>query len=390
MRVLNVNHLLDPVTGGGTAERTFQLCRALVPAGVECAILTLDIGVNARRREELNGVRIVALPCIWRRFFVPKISWRLLKHEVEAADIVHIMGHWTLLNALVFLAARKVRRPYVVCPAGALPVIGRSALLKRLYNHIVGRRIIRYASGHVAITRDEIAHLSEYGVNPEAIAVIPNGVPASPDGPVECADFLARLALGGRRFVLFLGRLAYIKGPDLLLEAFADLADRLPDLDLVYAGPDGGMLAELRQYAARRGVEARVHFTGYLGGGDKVCALRSCELLAVPSRREAMSIVALEAGACGKPVLLTDRCGFCEIERVGGGRVVGAASTEIAGALLDMTVNPDELAAMGARLKAFVMREYTWEQSARRYRALFEQIAGERASGESEIHSTNS
>ena len=81
MRVLSVNHLLDPVSGGGTAERSFQLCRALAAAGVECAVLTLDIGIDARRRGELNGVRVVALPCLVRRYFVPRISWRRLKRH---------------------------------------------------------------------------------------------------------------------------------------------------------------------------------------------------------------------------------------------------------------------------------------------------------------------
>lgn len=376
MRVLNVNHLLDPVSGGGTAERTWRLSRAFSEAGLECTVLTLDIGVDTRQQQDLNSIRVVALPCIFRRFFIPRLSWRLLRQEVKAADIIHLMGHWTLLNALVYLAARSWGRPYVVCPAGALPIIGRSALLKRLYNHIIGHRIIRCAAGHVAITRDEVGHFADYGVNPETVVVIPNGVPSGLDGTGDCRDFLARFRLEGRRFVLFLGRLAYIKGPELLLEAFASVASTLRDLDLVYAGPDAGMQQQLHEYAARRGVGSRVHFTGYLGGSDKACALQACELLAVPSRQEAMSIVALEAGACGKPVLLTDQCGFDQVEQVRGGRVVSAASIAIEKALLEMIANPDELAAMGARLKAFVMREFTWDQSARRYRALFERILG--------------
>lgn len=376
MRVLNVNHLLDPVSGGGTAERTFQLCRAFAEAGLECTVLTLDIGMDSRRRQELNGVRVITLPCVFRRFFVPRISWRALKQEMEAAHIIHIMGHWTLLNALVFLAARSARRPYVVCPAGALPIIGRSALLKRLYNRLIGRRIIREASGHIAISRDEIGHFSDYGVDPAKVVVIPNGVALNSTADNDCTEFLVRHGLGQRRFVLFLGRLAYIKGPDLLLEAFANIANRLPNFDLVYAGPDGGMLSELREYAARRGIETRVHFIGYVGGGEKRCALQTCELLVIPSRQEAMSIVALEAGIHGKPVLLTDQCGFNEVEQVGGGRVASVTSASIESALMQMAANPDELALMGARLKAFVEHHYTWDQAVAKHRALFRQVVG--------------
>jgi glycosyltransferase involved in cell wall biosynthesis len=376
MRVLSVNHLLDPVSGGGTAERTHQLCRALVAAGVTCTVLTLDIGIDARRRQVLDRVRLIALPCLLRRFFVPRISWRQLRSEVEAADVVHLMGHWTLLNALVYLAARASGRPYVMTPAGALPIIGRSRLLKVLYNFLIGRRIVRCAAGHVAITAGEIPDFSRYGVAPEKVVVIPNGAPAAAPGSVDCTRFLAQHGLAQRKFVLFLGRLAYIKGPDLLLEAFIKAASRLPNLDVVYAGPDGGMLTQLRDMAARHGLERRVRFIGYVGGAEKVCALRFCELLVIPSRQEAMSIVALEASVYGKPVLLTDRCGFSEVEQAGGGRVAAATATAIESALVEMASNPDELARMGKRLESYIKHHYTWDGAAAKHMELFHQVAG--------------
>ena len=378
MKILHVNHLLDAVTGGGTAERTYQISRLLAKAGVECTVLTLDIGMDAARRREFSDVRIVALPCVLRRFFVPRLSWRLLKSEVEAAHLIHIMGHWTLLNALVFLAARSTGRPYVICPAGALPIVGRSRLLKRLYNFLIGRRIVRRASGHIAITADEIPHFSTYGVAPEKVVVIPNGAPAAASRAHDCAAFLARHGLAQRKFVLFLGRLAYVKGPDLLLDAFASAAAQLPDFDLVYAGPDGGMLSQLRQQAVQHGVQARVRFVGYVGGEDKACALQSCELLVIPSRQEAMSIVALEAGVHRKPVLLTDRCGFSEVEQAGGGRVASATSASIGSILVQMASNPGELARMGDRLEAFIRDHYTWDQAVAKHVALFQQLAGVR------------
>lgn len=376
MRILQVNHLLDAVTGGGTAERTLQISRLLANAGIECTVLSLDIGMDAARRREFDSVRIVALPCLLRRFFVPRLSWRRLKSEVEAAHVIHIMGHWTLLNALVFLAARSAGRPYVICPAGALPIVGRSRLLKQLYNFLIGRRLVRQASGHIAITASEIPDFSAYGVAPEKVVVIPNGAPAAASHGRGCADFLARHGLAHRKFVLFLGRLAYIKGPDLLLEAFAGAATRLPELDLVYAGPDGGMLSELRQQSVRLGMQARVHFVGYVGGADKACALQFCELLAIPSRQEAMSIVALEAGVHRKPVLLTDRCGFSEVERAGGGRIASATSASIESALVRMASDPGELARMGERLEAYVSEHYTWRQSVTKHLALYSRLAG--------------
>lgn len=109
------------------------------------------------------------------------------------------------------------------------------------------------------------------------------------------------LGLGCVPYVLFLGRLNEIKGPDLLLDAFCRIADRCAEIHLVLAGPDGRMLQRLRAKSKALGIAARVHFAGYLGGRSKVAALRGASLLAIPSRREAMSIVVLEAGVCGCP-----------------------------------------------------------------------------------------
>jgi glycosyltransferase involved in cell wall biosynthesis len=374
MRVLVVNHLLDPITGGGTAERTTQLCRMFARAGVECTVLALDIGITAERRAELAQVRTWLLPCILHRFFIPRFSWREMRNEVLAADVVYLVGHWTLLNALVFLAARGAGRPYVFSPAGALPIIGRSALLKRLYNLLIGRRIVGGAARHIAITRGEIEGFLEYGVDPAEIVIIPNGAPAADLGAHDCDRFLDRHGLTTHRYVLFLGRLAYIKGPDLLLEAFAEVAHTLGDLNLVFAGTDGGMLSALMAGAERMGLAKRVHFIGYVGGGDKVCALQNCALLAIPSRREAMSLVALEAAAYARPVLLTDQCGFSEVAQVGGGRVTPANAAAIGSALVQMLANPAELSAMGARLQAFVEQEYTWSAATEKHLALFRQI----------------
>jgi glycosyltransferase involved in cell wall biosynthesis len=379
VRILSVNHLLDPTTGGGTAERVFQLSRALKASGVKCAVLTLDIGIDDARRSQLRGVEIVAVPCMLRRFFVPWISWRRLKREVGAADVVHIMGHWTLLNALVYLAARAARRPYVLCPAGALAVIGRSRLMKRLYNFFVGNRLVRGAAGHIAIAASELPDFAEHGVERGHITLIPNGVPPSLCAR-DCPEVLRRHGIAGQRYVLFLGRLSYIKGPDLLLEAYARASTRLPGLHLVYAGPDDGMLAGLKREAEQRGLRGSVHFIGYVGGEDKACVLRECQFLAVPSRQEAMSIVALEAGSYGRPVLLTDRCGFDEVEQSGGGRIARATATSIEAALVELAENPAALSAMGERLKAYVEEHYTWDRAAARHAELFERVAARSAS----------
>ena len=374
MEVLNVNISLDAVTGGGTAERTFQMTRFLMKAGARCSVLTTDVGLTQERRKALSGVEVLAYPCLSRRFYIPKFSYREIQRLVERADDVHLMNHWTFLNALVYFIVRRVGKPYVVCPAGALRIYGRSKLLKRMYNWAVGKKIIRNARYCIAIGHSEIEQIQSYGVAKDRVRLIPNGI-AHEDIP-DCSrsEGLDRYGLQKMQFILFVGRLNAIKGPDLLLRAFCNLAWKLPNYHMVFVGPDGGMLALLKKIVRQAGIGNRVHFLGYLGGQEKYRAYCGADLLVIPSRYEAMSIVVLEAGVVGTPVLLTDKCGFDDIVDSHGAYIVPASVAGIQNGLVEMLSDASGLRTKGEGLKNYVCEHFTWNCIVNKYIDLYKQI----------------
>ncbi len=368
---------IDPVTGGGTAERTVKLARYLASSGVDSALLTLDTGIDAAMSDSLRGVRLHLMDSLNKRFYIPRLSFKHLSEIVACADVVHLMNHWTVINALVYAACRKLDKPYVVCPAGALPIFGRSAALKKIYNLIIGKEIIQNAWGHIAIPVDEILQFEPYAVSPEKVTVIPNGIDPSDFLANDTARFREKFNLPDKPLILFLGRLNLIKGPDLLLEAFSLAQTELSDYHLVFAGPDGGMLAELERLTAEFFLQDRVHFPGYIGGDDKSRAYHAAELLVIPSRQEAMSIVALEAGISGTPVLLTDRCGFDQVAEIGGGMVVKPSAEALKSGLLTLCTDPHgsgKLRRMGQALRDYVGAEYTWSSVVEKYIQLYRRI----------------
>jgi len=316
------------------------------------------------------------LPSLWRRFYLPKPSQYLIEKLVAGSDVVNLMSHWTLINAMVYRVAKKLAKPYTVCPAGALPIFGRSKGLKKLYNHLIGREIVLNANGHIAISPNEIDHFKSYGVPLDKVSVIPNGI--NPDDYPESdgEKFRARYGVGDAPMILFLGRLNIIKGPDMLLEAFCRCYQdaRMKTCHLVFAGPDGGMLNELRRMVETSGVKDRVHFTGHIGSSEKSDALRAADFLAIPSRQEAMSIVVLEAGITGTPVLITDQCGFNAVAAVAGGMVVAASVEGLQEGLLAMTGNPAKLKIMGQNLEKFTREHFLWDHMVNRYLELFSRI----------------
>jgi len=374
MKILNVNHLLDPLTGGGTAERTFQMSRFLSKAGTDCRILTSDIGISADLMKSLSPIEIYAVPCFSKRFYIPKNGFTQIWRMVRETDIIHLMGHWTLLNVLVYLFARRLNKPYVVCPAGSLPIFGRSKIFKVIYNFVIGKRILKNAHGYIAITNDEISHFKPYKVDEHKIIIIPNGIDAGQYSACDDSAFRNKFGLSSEPFILFVGRLNLIKGPDLLLHAFAKTVEFFPNHLLVFAGPDGGMLSELKNTARELAIEKRIHFPGFIGGELKSQAYHAAQLLVIPSRSEAMSIVALEAGITGTPILLTDQCGFNQISDIEGGIVVTASVTGIQEGLIKLLRDNSRLQLMGENLKKFISKNYLWENLASNYINFYKKI----------------
>ncbi|WP_416193373.1 glycosyltransferase [Nitrobacter sp. TKz-YC01] len=374
MNILLTTVSLSSKAGGGTAERTRRLARHLVAQGHRCMLATMEDGDLADELRSM-GIPVYAAPVIKLRFRVPLIRPKKLSEAVRSADAIHILGYWNLLSVATAFLATRFGKPYAFSAAGEFAGLERPRPIAHAFHMLLGRRMVHNAGLLVAITPlERMQIIQRLGLSPERIVVVPNGVEPSPSATG------AAVVLPDAPFILFVGRLAEVKGPDLLLKAFAAVAPTSPDVALVMSGPDFGMGAELRQEAAERGLAGRVFFSGHLGEADRTAAYRRALFLVVPSRAEAMSLVAVEAGAAGTPVLLTDRCGFDEVEAVGGGRVVPATVEGLREGLNAMLSRRSTLPLAGETLRLHVERTYAWPAIVARLaghlKSLEEQAAG--------------
>ncbi|PPQ14329.1 glycosyltransferase [Bradyrhizobium sp. AC87j1] len=354
MKILLTTVSLSSKSGGGTAERTRRLARHLAAQGHHCTIATMEDGDLA---DELRGagMQVYAATSIRLRFRVPLIRPDRLTKIVSSVDAIHILGYWNLLSVATALTATRCRKPYAFSAAGEFVGLAGPRPLAHAFHLLFGKRMLRKAGLIVAITcLERMQIIQRLGVAPNRIVVIPNGVEPSPSA------IGAAVALPDEPFVLFVGRLAEVKGPDLLLKAFATVAPAYPNVTLVVAGPDFGMGARLQQEVTKGGLKGRVLFTGHLGETDRTAAYRRALFVVVPSRAEAMSLVAIEAGAAGTPVLLTDCCGFDELEALGGGQVVPATVEGLRDGLNAMLARRFNLARDGERLRRHVEQNYAW------------------------------
>lgn len=395
MRILNVTQSYAPFYEfGGPPEKVRALSEGLAGLGNEVAVLTADWGLERRlaelpgepaaedspfgKKREVRGVKAIYLPN-WLHFRAA--SWnpalpRYLRARLPNFEVVHIFGLYDLLGARTAAAAHRRQIPYVVEPIGMFVPIVRSLFLKRLYHRTLGHEMLRNAAAIIATAKQEKEELTAGGIAPEKIVLRRNGV-AAPETMPEPGIFRRFLGLPSEaRLVLFLGRLSQKKSPDLLLQAFAQIAAEEGKARLAFVGPDeADMRSKLQGMAAQMGLQERVHFVGPLTGELKWAAYRDSEVFVLPSLNENFGNTAAEAVAAGTPVIVTRQCGIAPLLEGTAGLVVEHNVGALGQALGELLNNTTRYAELKTGCAASMQR-LDWGSPTREMDSLFRRLLG--------------
>lgn len=175
--------------------------------------------------------------------------------------------------------------------------------------------------------------------------------------------------------ILFIGRLVWYKGCDVLLRAFAKMSSRNCQLVLVGGGP---LEQELKRLAASLGL-LQVRFAGRVSEEEKMRQIERCDFLVLPSvsKAEAFAVVQLEAMAFGKPVIntrLKSGVPYVSVDGVTGRTVTPGSVRELARAMEELAADEKLRREYGANALQVVRREYTPEKMKQRYRKVFREL----------------
>jgi len=212
----------------------------------------------------------------------------LLLHEVLGVPLAisfHTLGR-----------VKDANRRADEAPAGLFRIAAETDLISR-------------AGCVIASTPAEAGELIEhYRADPGRLCVSPPGIDHGVFHPGSREEARAWLDLGDGPLVLFVGRIQPHKGADLAVAAFAGVAADLPDARLLViggpSGPDGEAEVELlRKAAADLGMTGRMEIRDPLSHDRMADVYRAADVLVVPSRSESFGLVAVEAQACGVPVV---------------------------------------------------------------------------------------
>jgi glycosyltransferase involved in cell wall biosynthesis len=402
MKVLQVISSFPPAYSyGGPLSVTYRVSKELVRRGHDVTVFTTDVYDSKSRLAFqqnpafMDGIEVYRFRNLNNRLasknltLAPTMPFALRKH-IESFDVIHVREYFSLQAALVHHFAVKKSIPYVIQPHGSLVRIidtqnSKRVLLnknqpKKIFDILFGRSILKDASKIIATSRIESDHFQDALVDfPfNKVAYLPNVVDLSSyrDLPGK-GQFRAKLGMDDQvRIALFLGRIHPIKNLETLLAAFSKVkrAVNCP-VKLVIAGPDEGHLQTLKSFAKQLGVENDVVFPGSLYEREKLEAYVDADVFVLPSHYESFGNVALEALACGTPVIVTNNCGVSEWIGSNVGFVIGYDQTELCNALKAILQNEQLSKRLGDNGKKLISKEFGWNKGILQLEELYEAIA---------------
>ena len=384
LRILHVISTLAPASGGPT-QVLRELTGAQVSVGHSVVICTTDRGNPVRERlpdswfrETFSErVEVKAFNVEYAPLLVSLEMGGWLRGKMQAFDVVHIHGLYRFPPTYAAYQARRSGLPFLIRPHGALdPFLygtsTRSIRMKRVYERWFDLPNL-HAAGAIHYTAQEERERASFLNLGAPSFVVPNGLDwARYRALLTRGALRARWGLGDAPLVLFLGRLHFKKGLDLLIPAFDALRQRIPGVQLVIVGPENDDYGQkVRGWVRERGLDADVHFVGSLEGQDVVQAYVDADVFALPSYTENFGMTVAEAMACALPVVISDQVNIhAEVASAGAGLVTRCDADEVAHALETLLSDADRRSTMGAAGRRLVRERYTWP-------AIVEALTGE-------------
>ena len=238
--------------------------------------------------------------------------------------------------------------------------------------------IIGCSDAILASCEAEASQLVElYGADRTRIEIVPPGVDHAFFSPGERRGARRALRLGDHPVLLFVGRIQPLKGADVAIRALAELSDRHPDALLVVVGGASGEdgpaeEVHVRGLVSELGLTDRVRFVPPQPHHLLSTYYRAADVCVVPSRSESFGLVALEAAACGTPVVAADVGGLTTLVDHGRtGFLVDERDPATYAGYVDRVLSDPARAAGVGRAAARRARDYRWSTTAARLRRVY-------------------
>lgn len=330
-------------------------------------------GVPVECYESLNTGFRLGIP-----YSIPTVpSFPVFVKAVSESNIIHAHGHPYLTSLISGKLAKQYGKPFILTQHNTFIDYNNIFDKVELVNDLaVGKQNLNAADKIIAISQATKNYVLRLGAKPKKVQVIYNGVDLARFRPITGKREEIRRRIGIRQdavVILTVRRLVYKNGVDTLLDCANTLVKKNPKIVFVVVGK-GPDLDSVKSQVEQLGIEGNFKLAGFVSDQDLPSYYNAADLFVLPSKSgEGLPLVALEAMACGLPVIATDVGGIKEILLNEYGKLVppnrpdllGEAITEFSG--LDFCSRRSEL-------RAKVEERFSWETNVERLIEIYEEL----------------
>jgi glycosyltransferase involved in cell wall biosynthesis len=376
-----VTHTFLPHVGG--IERVvYEQCKRLKQKQFEPTVLThrnytarkyVVDGIPVQCYDSMNiGFRL-GIP-----YAIPQVSsLKTFLETVKSNELIHVHGHPYLSSLLAAKIAKRYGKPLVLTQHNTFIEYDNIwDTAEKLNDFAVGKQVLKEPNKIIVVSNATRKYVLSLGADPEKIEVIHNGVDLDRFKPLPEEKEAMRKKLGipeDAFVVLTVRRLVYKNGIDTLLESAESAVKKNPKLVFVVVGK-GPDFEEVKERIAQLGMQRNFRLTGFVSDDDLPFYYNVADLFALPSKSgEGLPLVALEAMACGLPVVATNVGGISEIMSEEYGKLVPSNSPDsLAEAVLAFSCR--NLVTLRKKLRAMMERKYSWDRNVEQLGKIYEEL----------------
>ena len=330
-------------------------------------------GVPVDCYESLNTGFRLGIP-----YSIPTVpSFPTFVKAVSNSKIVHAHGHPYLTSLVAGKLAHQYGKPFVLTQHNTFIEYNNIFDQVELLNDLsVGKQNLNAADRIIAISGATKEYILRLGADPKKVTVVYNGVDLAKFKPMPSKreDMRRKLAIHQDDVVaLTVRRLVYKNGVDTLIDC-ANLAVKKNPKIVFLAVGKGPDMASVQDRIKALGIERNFRVTGFVSDEDLPLYYNASDLFVLPSKSgEGLPLVALEAMACGLPVVATNVGGIGEILVQDYGKLVPPNQPQkLAEAVLEFAAK--DFTVQRGELRALVEKKFSWDANVERLAQIYEEL----------------
>src|SRR3990170_1191801 len=368
---------------GGIERVVYEQGKRLMQKGFEVTVVTSKMntaktytvdGIQVRCYDSLNTAFGVGIP-----YSIPQInSFKTFLKCVNESDLIHVHGHPYLSSLYAAKLAKSYAKPVILTQHNTFIEYENTFWdhVEWLNDASVGKQVIKNSDRIIAGSNPTKRYVHSLGADPAKTSVLHNGVDVNRFAPSKTLRDETRRKLGiptKATVILTVRRLVYKNGIDTLIETAATALKQNPKLVflVVGTGPD---LAQVQAKTAQLGISENFKLTGFVSDAELPAYYNAADLFALPSKSgEGLPLVALEAMACGIPVIATDVGGIREIILADTGKLVPPDSPQqMSEAVLEFSSR--DLSELKRKLRVTIEQKFSWEKNVESLLEIYEEL----------------